>query len=67
MEIDLETNADRRQLQYLIKIETLEETKNDCQEIHRLKDSMKIMRQQQQQQPHSFKTRKKTNRKKNLK
>ena len=45
MEIDTETTADRSQLQYLIKKQILEETKTPCQELHRLKDSIKTLKQ----------------------
>ena len=41
MDIDLETTTDRCYLQYLIKKQTLEETKNLRQELHRLKYSIK--------------------------
>ena len=49
MDIDLETTADRRHIQYLIKKQILEETKNIRQELHFLKDSSNTTKQQYQQ------------------
>ena len=50
MDIDPETTTDKRQLQELIKKQTLEETKNLHQELHRLKDPINTMKLKQQQQ-----------------
>ena len=68
MEIDSETTADRRQLQDLF-IFNLEETKNLRQGLHRIKDYINTMKQQQQQQ-HGGKTQhthKNSNKTKNVK
>ena len=47
MDIHLESAIDIFPLRYLIKKQTLEETKNIHQELHCLKDSIKTMKQQQ--------------------
>ena len=44
MDIELETTADRRQLQYIIKKQILEDTTNICQGLHLLKDSINSMK-----------------------
>ena len=59
MEIDLETTADRRQIQDLIKKKSLDDTNNLRQELHLIKNFINRMKQKQPQQ-HSIKTPKKT-------